>query len=118
MIGMPECRINLAQGVTYLASCAKSNSSYMAVDAAFADVKSGINLTVPLHLRNAPTQYMKNEGYGENYKYPHNFEDHFVEENYFPVDMKPKIYYKPTTFGKEKIFLERLKYFWKKLKKY
>jgi len=113
IIGMPECRINLAQGVTYLASCAKSNSSYLAIDAALADVRSGINLTVPLHLRNAPTQYMKSEGYGENYKYPHDFENHFVEENYFPAKMKPKTYYQPTAFGKEKIFLERLKHFWK-----
>lgn len=118
MIGMPECRINLAQGVAYLASCAKSNSSLMAIDVALADVRNGINLTVPLHLRNAPTQYMKSEGYGENYQYPHNFENHFVEENYFPMGVEPKIYYKPTIFGKEKVFLERLKYFWKKLKNY
>ena len=118
MIGMPECRINLAHCVTYLASCAKSNSSYLAIEAALADVRNGINLTVPLHLRNAPTKYMKDEGYGENYHYPHDFENHFVEENYFPVGMEPKVYYKPTTFGKEKVFLERLKYFWNKLKKY
>ena len=111
MIGMPECRINLAQGVTYLASCAKSNSSYLAIDAALADVRSGVNLTVPLHLRNAPTKYMKDEGYGADYKYPHDFENHFVEQDYFPEKMNPKTYYKPTTFGKEKVFSERLKHF-------
>jgi putative ATPase len=104
MIGMPECRINLAQGVTYLASCAKSNSSYTAIDAALADLRSGINLTVPLHLRNAPTKYMKDEGYGADYKYPHDFENHFVEQDYFPAKMPPKVYYKPTTHGKEKYF--------------
>lgn len=113
LIGMPECRINLAQGVTYLACAAKSNASYMGIEMAMSDVKNGENLVVPLHLRNAPTKLMKQEGYGIGYKYPHDFEDHFVDENYFPVGMKPKVYYKPTQFGKEKNFSERLKYFWK-----
>ncbi|MPN30641.1 Replication-associated recombination protein A [bioreactor metagenome] len=118
IIGMPECKLNLAHGVTYLASCAKSNASYTAINEAFADVKSDNSLVVPLHLRNAPTNYMKKEGYGEGYNYPHNFENHFVKANYFPVNFKPKVYYKPTQFGKEKVFYERLKFFWKDEKKY
>ena len=118
LIGMPECRINLAQGVTYLSCAAKSNASYMGIEKAMSDVKNGVSLVVPLHLRNAPTKLMKEEGYGKGYKYPHDFENHFVDENYFPVGMKPKIYYEPTQFGKEKNFSERLKYFWKDKKKY
>jgi putative ATPase len=118
LIGMPECRINLAQGVTYLACAAKSNASYMGIEKALSDIKNGESLVVPLHLRNAPTKLMKQEGYGKDYKYPHDFENHFVDENYFPIDMKPKIYYEPTQFGKEKNFSERLKYFWKEKKKY
>lgn len=117
MIGMPECKLNLAQCVTYLASCAKSNASYLAINEAIADVKKTSNLSVPLHLRNAPTEYMKKESYALNYKYPHNFENHFVEENYFPINFEPKKYYKPTNFGKEKVFNERLNIFWKNRKK-
>ncbi|MDR0927406.1 MAG: replication-associated recombination protein A [Ignavibacteria bacterium] len=118
LIGMPECRINLAQGVTYLASCAKSNASYMALEAAMADIRGGSSLFVPLHLRNAPTKLMKEEGYGSEYKYPHNFENHFVSENYFPPDIEPKVYYYPGEFGKEKVFGDRLKFFWKNKKHY
>ena len=118
LIGMPECRINLAQGVTYLACAAKSNASYMGIEMAMNDVRNGESLIVPLHLRNAPTKLMKQEGYGAGYKYPHDFENHFVDADYFPVGMKPKIYYEPTQFGKEKNFSERLKFFWKGKKKY
>lgn len=114
MIGMPECRINLAQGVTYLASCPKSNSSYQAINNAMADIKKGSNLTVPLHLRNAPTNLMKEEGYGLGYKYPHDFEGHFVPELYFPSGEQEKIYYSPGDFGKEKLFKERLDLLWQK----
>jgi putative ATPase len=112
MIGMPECRINLGQGVTYLSCCAKSNSSYLAIEGAMADVRNGESLVVPLHLRNAPTKLMKDEGYHLGYKYPHDFENHFVKEDYFPPDMQKKKYYNPTNFGKEKIFSERMKLFW------
>ncbi len=113
LIGMPECRINLAHGVTYLASCAKSNASYMGIEKAQADVKKGFPLTVPLHLRNAPTQLMKDEGYHEGYKYVHDFPGSFVQESYFPADMKPKAYYLPGNFGKEGKFKERLETLWK-----
>jgi putative ATPase len=110
VIGMPECRINLAQGVTFLASCPKSNASYLAIERALADVRSGANTTVPLHLRNAPTKLMKQEGYGSGYKYPHDFDGHFVEETYFPD--RERCYYEPTAMGKEqgvKRHLEKLR---------
>lgn len=113
MIGMPEARINLAQGVTYLASAPKSNASYLAIDKALKDVKNTPILSVPLHLRNAPTKLMKDEGYGKNYKYPHDFDGHFVEENYFPIDFNPKVYYSPNDIGQESIIKERLKKNWK-----
>ncbi len=112
VIGMPECRINLAQAVTYLASCPKSNAAYIGINQAIADVKKGADVTVPMHLRNAPTKFMKNEGYGKGYKYPHDFPFHFVQEHYFPDSIKYKQYYVPGEFGKEKVFLERLKLMW------
>ena len=70
-LGMPECRITLAHGVTYLAASPKSNSSYMAIEKALDIIRSGEQAIVPLHLRNAPTRLMKNEGYGKQYQYPH-----------------------------------------------
>ena len=113
VIGMPECRINLAQGATYLASCPKSNASYMGLEKATSALKRGISLSVPLHLRNAPTKLMKKEGYGENYKYPHNYDEHFIEENYFPEDAKPQVFYKPTNLGFETKIKSRLERIWK-----
>jgi len=112
-IGMPECSLNLAQGVTYLASAPKSNSSYIAINAALNDIRAGIDTAVPLKLRNAPTKYMKSEGYGKEYKYPHDYEGHFVSENYFPDSVGYKKYYKPTEFGTEKVISERLRTLWK-----
>ena len=73
--------------------------------------KSG-TLEVPLHLRNAPTSYMKQEKYGLGYKYPHDYTNSFVKENYFPIGMPPKSYYNPKEVGKEKIFKDRLDFFW------
>lgn len=113
VIGMPEARINLAQGVTYLASCYKSNASYIAVNKAMDDISKGAAQSVPMHLRNAPTKLMKQQGYGKGYKYPHDYPGNFVEENYFPDDFTPKKYYNPGTFGKEKQFKERLDKIWK-----
>ena len=112
VIGMPEARINLAQGVTYLASAPKSNASYMAINQALDDVKNGIGQSVPLHLRNAPTKLMKNEGYGKGYKYPHDYDKHFVKENYFPIDVPPKPYYQPSELGREKAIKEKLQSIW------
>lgn len=112
VIGMPEARINLAQGVTYLASAPKSNASYMAIDTALGDIRGGAPQSVPLHLRNAPTKLMKQEGYGKGYKYPHNFPQHFVKENYFPIDSPPKVYYNPGEMGREKAIKEKLHSIW------
>jgi putative ATPase len=112
LIGMPECRINLAQGATYLASCLKSNASYMAITKAMQDVEQGTSLIVPLHLRNAPTKLMKDEGYSLGYKYPHDFSGHFIKENYFPVGTEPVAYYKPIDSGREKAIKERLESYW------
>jgi len=99
---MPEARIILAQCVTYLASSPKSNASYLAIDGALSDVKNKPLYGVPLHLRNAPTGLMKELGYGKDYKYAHNFDKHFVEEDYLPKEMKNKQYYLPTEQGQEK----------------
>ncbi|AOS83977.1 AAA family ATPase [Chlorobaculum limnaeum] len=114
LIGLPEARINLAQGATYLASCPKSNASYEGIGAALADVKSaGASAVPPLHLRNAPTDLMKEIGYGKGYRYPHSFPGHFVDEHYFPEQMEPKAYYRPTGEGREKFIRERLEGLWK-----
>lgn len=117
-IGMPEARIILAQCVTYLASQPKSNSSYIAIEKAYEDVRKGNQEPVPLHLRNAPTNLMKSLDYGKNYKYAHDFENNFIEENYLPDSLKGKQYYFPSENGQEIKIKERLKLLWKKLKKY
>lgn len=112
LIGMPECRINLAQGVTYLASTAKSNASYKAIDSALADIRKGVDVSVPIHLRNAPTKLMKEEGYGKDYKYPHDQPGSFIVENYFPEKLGSKHYYKATENGREAKIKERLEKMW------
>lgn len=117
-IGMPEGRIILAQCVTYLATSPKSNASYLAVDKALSDVRNGEIYNVPLHLRNAPTKLMKDLGYSNNYKYPHNYDKNFIEEKYMPVEIINKQYYLPTECGFEKTIKDRLKEMWKKIKKY
>ncbi len=112
-IGMPEGRIVLAQAATYLATCPKSNASYLAIESALQDVHDGPHTSVPLHLRNAPTGFMKHEGYGEGYKYSHDFPGHFVEQQYLPDELKGTIYYKPTNNGREATIRERLNAWWK-----
>ncbi len=110
-IGMPEARIILSQATTYLASVPKSNASYLAIDAAWEDVKKGGLQPVPLHLRNAPTRLMKDMNYGAGYKYAHNFPGHFVEQDYLPEKLAGKIYYKPSDMGREsklKHYLNRI----------
>lgn len=111
-IGMPEAEIILAQVTTYLASSPKSNASYMALQRAKEAVKKSKTHNVPLHLRNAPTKFMKDQGYGKKYKYPHDFKHHFVKENYFPDNLKPKKFYRPTNLGREDRIRDRLKHFW------
>ena len=117
-IGMPEARIILAQCVTYLAAAPKSNASYFAIENAMKDVHEKPLYAVPLHLRNAPTKLMKQLGYGKEYKYAHKFENHFVEDDYLPKELNETQYYFPTSEGQEKNLLERLKFLWKKKKKY
>jgi putative ATPase len=113
-VGMPEARIILSQTAAYLASAPKSNASYLAIEQATEDVRNLPNLPVPLHIRNAPTQLMKDLEHGKEYKYSHQFDDHFVEQQYLPDNLKDKIYYKPTDIGKEKEIRERLNRLWKK----
>ena len=114
MIGMPEARINLAQGVTYLASAPKSNASYQGINEAMSDATAMQDLIVPLHLRNAPTKLMKAEGYGAGYHYPHSYPGHFVAQHYFPESMEPRAYYRPGEEGREKYLRERLNQLWNK----
>ncbi len=87
-IGMPEGRIPLSECAIYLANSPKSNSAYMAIDAALAKVQETGNLPVPLHLRNAPTSLMKNLGYGKNYKYAHSFPGNFVQQQFLPDQLQ------------------------------
>ena len=117
-IGMPEARIILAQCATYLASQPKSNAAYLGIEKALSDVKKKELDNVPLHLRNAPTKLMKNLDYGKNYKYPHDFENNFVNVNYMPDNLKGHQYYFPTENGQEKKLKDRLKALWKGKKKY
>ena len=86
-IGWPEGRIPLAMATVYLATSQKSNSAYLAIDAALKTVADTGNLPVPLHLRNAPTQLMEELGYGEGYQYAHNFPNHFVKQQFLPDDL-------------------------------
>src|SRR5690554_6516201 len=94
-IGWPEGRIVLAQTTVYLATSPKSSSTYEAINKAMSEVRNSGNLPVPLHLRNAPTALMKELDYGKDYKYAHNYENNFVEENFFPDKLKQKKFWEP-----------------------
>jgi len=112
-IGMPEGRIPLAQCTTFLASAPKSNASYAGIDAALEHVRSGSSTTIPLHLRNAPTRLMKEQGFGATYKYPHSHPGHFVPgESYFPEGMPPTQFYAPDGQGAEASIRDRLRAWW------
>jgi putative ATPase len=107
-VGMPEARIVLAQTTTYLATCPKSNASYVAIDKALEEVRHSPDAPVPFHLRNAPTGLMANLGYGREYKYTHDYEGHIVDQQYLPDRMRGRVYYQPTNQGREKTIRERL----------
>jgi len=112
MIGMPEASLILAQVTTYLASAPKSNASYKAIKAATKAVKDSGTPSVPLHLRNAPTDLMKDMDYGKDYQYPHSHPDHFIDVKYFPKD-EQQTFYHPTNQGREDWIQKRLKSLWK-----
>lgn len=112
-IGYPECRITLSQTTIYLACSVKSNSSYLAIDNALDCVKKTGDLAVPLHLRNAPTKLMKEIGYGKNYKYAHNYESNFTEQEFLPKDVVNTAFYIPSDNAKENEMRNNLKNKWK-----
>jgi putative ATPase len=112
VIGMPEGRIILSQTAVYLACSAKSNASYMAIDEALDFVNKTGDLPVPLHLRNAPTKFMKNIGYGKEYKYAHNFENNFTQLEFLPDNIKGKKFYDPGKNQREIELRNYLKKLW------
>lgn len=112
IIGMPESRIILAQTAAYLASSEKSNASYVAINKAQELVRETGNLSVPLHIRNAPTKLMKKVGYGQDYKYPHDYPNNFAPQDYLPKELKGKKLYDPQNNARERELRERLKRLW------
>jgi len=110
-IGMPESEIILSQCAVFLASSPKSNASYKAIKEAKSAAASD-NREIPLHLRNAPTDLMIKSGYGKGYKYPHDYDGSFVDEEYLPPDLIGKVFYRPTSHGSEKVLKERLEKLW------
>jgi putative ATPase len=113
-IGWPEGRIPLAEATVYLATSAKSNSSYMGIGAALDTVRETGNLPVPLHLRNAPTKLMKELGYHDGYKYAHDFKDHFVEQQYLPDELTDKRLWIAQPNASEDKMQHRMEEFWGK----
>lgn len=102
MIGMPEARILLSQAAIAVAVSPKSNASYVAIDKATNDIATKDTGEVPMHLRNAPIEGMKNHGYGEGYKYAHSYEGNYVHQDYLPDQLKGTVYYNPTQNGSER----------------
>jgi putative ATPase len=112
-VGLPEAQLNLAHAAVYLACAPKSNAAYLALLAAQKDVREEPAYPVPIHLRNAPTQLMKELGYGKKYKYAHDFEDHVVEQDHLPDALRGVRYYEPTDIGDE----QRIREYLEKMKK-
>ncbi|HEY4876606.1 MAG TPA: replication-associated recombination protein A [Puia sp.] len=112
-IGYPESMLILSQCATYLASSAKSNSATVAIGEAMNAVKQYGDLSVPLHIRNAPTQLMKNLDYGKNYQYSHSFENNFSEQEYLPKEIAGKKFYDPGKNAREEELRKFLKNLWK-----
>ncbi len=115
-IGMPEASNALAQLVVYLATAPKSNALYTAYEEAAEDARKTSHYGVPLHIRNAPTQLMKDLNYGKDYHYDHEYEHKYYYQKYFPEQMPEKVYYKPGDYGFEKEIQKRIDW-WAKLKK-
>jgi putative ATPase len=108
-LGLPEGNLALAEAAVYLATAPKSNSLYTAYSSVQEEIKKGSNDPVPLHLRNAVTPMMKNIGYGKGYKYAHDYEGHYVEQQNLPDSVKDKKFYTPSDQGNEQQVAERLK---------
>jgi putative ATPase len=113
LIGYPEARIILSQCATYLASSPKSNAAYMAIGNAQAVVSQTGDLPVPLHIRNAPTKLMKEQGYGKNYKYSHDYENNFSAQEYLPDEIAGTKLYDPGKNAREEELRRYLKAMWK-----
>ncbi len=113
-IGMPESRIILAECAIYLATSPKSNSAYMAIDAALELVNAGDNSPVPLHLRNAPTRLMKELGYAKDYKYAHAYEGNFTDQEFLPEGLSGTTFYEPGNNPKENDIKNRMTRLWPK----
>jgi len=114
MIGYPEAEIVLSQCAVYLACSPKSNASYLAIKKANQLVKSTGDLSVPLHIRNAPTKLMKDSGYGKGYKYAHDFPGNFVEQEFLPKEISGEKLYDPQNNPREAEFRKRLIAYWSK----
>ncbi len=113
-IGMPEGRIPLAETTVYLASSPKSNASYMALESALAEVKRSGNQPVPLPIRNAPTQLMKELNYSDGYKYAHDYPGHFVDMEFLPDALKGTVFYEPAPNKHENVLRAYLEACWPK----
>lgn len=113
VIGNPESRIILSQCAVYLASSAKSNASYMAINEAIDAVRTKGDLPVPLHLRNAPTRLMKQMNYGKDYQYAHNYDNNFIEQQFLPDALEGKAFYQPQKNAREEELRKFLKDRWK-----
>ena len=111
-IGMPEGNLALAEAVVYLATAPKSNSLYEAYSRAHQEVTRGPSESVPLHLRNPVTPLMQDMGYGKDYKYVHDYPEHFVEQQNLPDRLQGSKYYVPSSQGYEKQIISRLKAWW------
>jgi len=118
VIGWPESRIILSEAAIYLATSQKSNSSYMAIEDAIGIVKTEGDLSVPLHIRNAPTKLMKNLGYGKEYKYAHSYSGNFVPDNFLPEELKGTVFYDPGVNSKEEEIRKKLSVMWKDIYNY
>ena len=111
-IGWPEGRIPLAEATVYLATSAKSNSAYLAIDKALDLVRRTGNQPVPLHLRNAPTSLMRDLGYHDGYKYPHDYPGHFTPQQYMPDELKEQVVWTPQHSPAEDVLAQRMKNYW------
>ena len=111
-IGWPEGRIALAEAAVYLATSPKSNSAYLGIDEALAVVRETGNLPVPLHLRNAPTKLMKDLGYSDGYKYPHDYAGHFVAQQYLPDALMAKRFWRGQHNPTEEKLYQRMVNYW------